>query len=172
MKVKPKVKLKLPSRAQDGYLLAEALVYIGIMVMLVSLASVILMRCIDRSVALRRNAAEISAALQTGELWRAEVRAAGSKARIETQDGQQTLRLTSSRGDVAYRFSSKAVFRRIGEGPWVRVLDNVRASTMEPDPRRNITAWRWELELQPRAKGVARPSRIRPLFTFLAVPKP
>ncbi len=167
-----KLKRRPQPKAQDGYLLAEVLVYIGTVVMLVSLASVMLARCIDRSVALRRNAGEISAALQTGELWRADVRAAASAARIETNGGQQTLRLVSSRGKVAYRFSSKAVFRRLGQGPWVRVLDNVRASTMEPDPRRNITAWRWELELQPRGKGVAKPSRIRPLFTFLAVPKP
>jgi len=166
-----KVKLRLQPRARNGYLLAEALVYIGLVVMLMSLASVMLMRCIDGSAALRRNVGEISAALQAGEHWRADVRAGGSQARLETNSGQQTLLLTSSRGEVAYRFSSKAVFRRIGQGPWFRLLDNVSASTMEPDPRPNVTAWRWELELQPRVKGAVRPGRVRPLFTFLAVPR-
>jgi Tfp pilus assembly protein FimT len=166
-----KMKLSLRAQTPHGYLLAEALVYIGVVVVLVSLAAVMLVRCIDSSLALRRAAAEISAALETGELWRADVRAASRSARLETDGGQQALCLTSPHGEVAYRFSSKAVFRRIGQGPWVRVLDNVRASTMEPDPRRNVTAWRWELELQPRAKGAVKPSRIRPLFTFFAVPK-
>ncbi len=167
-----RVNIRPQRRTQDGYLLIEALVYIGIVGMLVGLAGIMLLRCIDSSVALRRSADQISAALQAGELWRADVRAGGSKARIEANGGEQTLCLPSPRGEVAYRFSSKAVFRRIGQGPWVRFLDNVRASTMEPDQRRNVTVWHWELELQPRAKGVVRPSRIRPLFTFLAVPKP
>ena len=42
---------------------------------------------------------------------------------------------------------------------------------MTADPREYVTAWRWELELQPRATGSVKPGRVRPLFTFLAVPE-
>jgi hypothetical protein len=42
---------------------------------------------------------------------------------------------------------------------------------MAADQRQYVTAWRWELELQPRAKGSVKPGRVRPLFTFLAVPE-
>jgi len=49
-------------------------------------------------------------------------------------------------------------------------LGNVRASTMAADPRHDLVAWRWELELMPQSKASVKASRIRPLFTFLAVP--
>jgi hypothetical protein len=42
---------------------------------------------------------------------------------------------------------------------------------MQPDRREYITAWRWELELQTRATGSVKPGRVRPLFTFIAVPE-
>jgi len=156
---------------QSAYMLMEALVYIGIVVMLLSLGCVIVFRCIDNSVALRHTADAIAGALHTGERWRADVRAAGSQLRLENTAAEQTLYLRAAGGEVAYRFSSKAVFRRVGEGPWVRLLGNVKASAMASDRRRNVTAWRWELELQPQAKGTVKPSRLRPLFTFIAVPQ-
>ena len=65
---------------------------------------------------------------------------------------------------------NSAALNRVGQGPWVHLLTNVKSSTMAPDPRRHTTPWRWELELYPRAKGTAKPRRVRPLFSFLAVP--
>jgi hypothetical protein len=41
----------------------------------------------------------------------------------------------------------------------------VKNSKMEMDQRRQVTAWRWELELQSARKA----ARVRPLFTFEAV---
>ena len=83
---------------------------------------------------------------------------------------EQTLRLESAEGEVAYRFAAGAVSRRIGTGSWSRVLDRVKSSSMERDARPTVTAWRWELELQPQTRGSYKPGRVRPLFTFLAVP--
>jgi hypothetical protein len=37
---------------------------------------------------------------------------------------------------------------------------------MEIDPRRQVTAWSWKVELP----GHAGPERFRPFFTFEAVP--
>jgi hypothetical protein len=39
---------------------------------------------------------------------------------------------------------------------------------MHADPRQHVRAWRWEVELAAYRKG----ARIRPLFTFVAVPNP
>jgi len=154
-----------------GYLLIEALAYIAVLFVVLGVAFTALYRCMDHSIALRRNADDISRALHAGERWRADVRAAGTRTWIETTNQEPVLHLEGPRGDAAYRFADDTVFRRLGNGPWTRLLTNVKSSAMEPDRRQSVTAWRWELELKPRVKGVVKPSRIRPLFTFLAVPQ-
>lgn len=153
-----------------GYLLIEALVYIGLVFLLLGIATTALYRCIDNSVGLRRNADDIARAVHIGELWRDDVRAATKGISLENTGNQHVLRLKQSSREVEYRFSDNAVYRRIGEGPWSAILDQIAASSMERDPRSTVTAWRWELELQPKAHGSFKTGRVRPLFTFLAVP--
>jgi hypothetical protein len=148
----------------------ECLVYIGMVFVLLGVASVALYQCIDRSVLLRRNADDITSALHAGERWRADVRSAVGAARLELTSNGEILHLPSSRGEVAYRLSGNAMTRRFGDGGWTTVVSNLKSSAMKPDPRGNITAWHWEIELEPRAKGSVKPGKIRPLFTFIAVP--
>jgi hypothetical protein len=155
---------------QRGYLLVEALVYIAVLGAVLGVAFAAMYRCVERSLALRRNADDIACALHAGERWRADIRSAASQPRLETTDAGQLLHLDSARGAVAYRFTTNTVFRRLGEGVWVRLLPHVKSSTMTADPRQQVTAWRWELELETRAVGSLKPGRIRPLFTFTAVP--
>lgn len=157
-------------RRAGGYLLMEALVYIGLVFLVLGVGYAALFRCIDNSVALRRSAEDISNALNAGERWRADLRAADRSIRLETLGTEERLRLSGARGEVMYRFAEGGVFRRVGEAPWVRLIGDVKQSTMVADPREKVTAWRWELELQPRAKGGFKPGRVRPLFTFLTVP--
>jgi hypothetical protein len=154
-----------------GYLLMEALVYIGLVFLLLGIGSAALYRCIDNSVALRRNADDIARVVHAGELWRADIRAATNGIAWNKDGPQPVLRLERHQGEIDYRYSSDAVFRRIGSGPWSRILDQVKASTMERNPRSNVTVWSWELELEPKARGSFKPGRLRPLFTFLAVPR-
>ena len=90
---------------------------------------------------------------------------------MENTDDGQLLSLEGTRGTVVYRFTTNAVFRSVSGGPWSHVLEHVKASAMARDQRENVTAWRWELEIQPRAYGSVKPGRLRPLFTFLAVPE-
>jgi hypothetical protein len=71
---------------------------------------------------------------------------------------------------VEYRYANGELYRRLDSGPWGRVLDRLKSSVMQSDPRPRVSAWRWELELQPQAKGSVKASQVRPLFTFLAVP--
>ena len=159
-------------RSFRGFALLEALVYIGLVVMLLGIGYVALYRCIDNSVALRRSVDDIANALRLGERWRADLRAARGEVRIENGPGEQTLYLPGPRGVNAYRFAEGALFRRLGEGQWIRLLGDIKTSTMSAEKRGDVFAWRWELELEPRSKATVKASRIRPLFTFLAVPEP
>ncbi len=159
------------SRGSRAYLMIEALVYIAVIVALLGAGYAAMYRCIDSSLALRRNADDIANALHAGERWRADVRAAASQIRVEDTDAGQLLYLESARGPAVYRFSTNAIFRRLGEGPWVRLLPNVKSSSMAADRREHVTAWRWELELATRTQGSVKPGRVRPLFTFVAVPE-
>ena len=154
--------------SERGYLLAECLVYLSVVFVLLGSGYVALYRCMDNSVALRRSADDIADALHAGERWRADVRSAAGQVRLEKTSTDQIILLSNPRGEVGYRFSSGVLYRRMGPGPWAPLLTSVKSSVMEPDPRQNVTAWRWELELQPRGKGSAKPGRFRPLFTFIA----
>lgn len=162
--------LEGPGSGQRGYLLIEALIYIAVLTALLGVGYSAMYRCIDSSIALRRNADEIAGALQAGERWRADVRSAASPVRLENTDAGQFLYLDGPRGAVTYRFATNAVSRQLGGGPWVCLLPRAKSSNMTADPREHVTAWRWELELQPRQSGSVKPGRVRPLFTFLAVP--
>lgn len=155
--------------ARSGYLLVEALVYIGLVFLLLGIGTAAMYRAIDNSVALRRNADDITRAVHAGERWRADVRAASRGILQEETDRQPLVRLKGDRGEVDYRYSENSLYRRAGEGPWSRLLDHVQSSSMTRDRRPNVTVWVWELELQPKAHGSFKPGRVRPLFTFLAV---
>ncbi len=171
MKTHPSRPPRASRPGQRAYLLIEALVYIAVIVALLGAGYAAMYRCVDSSLALRRNADDITSALHAGERWRADVRAATSPPRVENTDAGQLLYLDGARGAIVYRFSTNAIFRRLDTGSWVRLLPNAKSSTMTADPREHVTAWRWELELQTRAKGSVKPGRVRPLFTFLAVPE-
>jgi hypothetical protein len=75
------------------------------------------------------------------------------------------LHIPEAHAEVAYRFSSDTVSRRIANGEWAPVLDRVKTSAFIDDRRKNTTAWVWEVELQTYRKSL---TRTRPLFTFIA----
>jgi hypothetical protein len=154
------------SRREHAYLMVEVLVYIGMVFLLLGIGYMAMYRCISNSVALRRNADDISTALHVGERWRTDIRASTGQPRIETSDWEQVLHLPADDREIIYLYSHQAVFRRNGEGPWVQVLTNIKTSAILADARQNVTALRWELELATRGK----PHRVRPLFTFIGVP--
>lgn len=153
-----------------AYMLTEALVYIGLIFLLLGIAYGATYRLVDNSVALRRNADDIIRAVHAGERWRADLRAADKGVHLDNNSEGQILRLERAKGEVDYRFADGAVLRRIGAGPWSRVLERVRSSAMERESRPSVTVWRWELELEPQNTGSFKTGRIRPLFTFLGVP--
>jgi hypothetical protein len=162
--------MKLHSNPSSlGYMLTEALVYIGLVFVLLGIGYTAMYRCIDSSVALRRNADDILGAVHAGEQWRADIRLAERGVRWD-HTSEPFLRLQGATNVVDYRFAGSSVYRREDDGQWSKVLDRVESSTMERDARPAVTVWRWELELLAKAHGSFKPGRVRPLFTFLAVP--
>jgi hypothetical protein len=160
---------KSPRRAgKRAMMLIECLVYMGALVALLGVGYAVFYYSFENSFALRRSTDDIAKALKAGERWRADVRSAGNQVRFEGTPENRILRLRGQRGEVAYQFSTNSVLRRVGSGPWTCVLERVKSSAMESEARPSVTAWRWELELQPRSK---KPVRVRPLFTFIAVPE-
>ena len=155
------------SQSECAYMIIETMVYLSVLFTLLGVAYVAMYRCIDRSVALRRNADALTSAVQAGEHWRADVRAANAPIQNERQE---VIHVPTALGEILYRFETNAVLRRAPSNAWVRVLANVKSSAMQPDARQRLTAWRWELELLPVKKDTSNTNRIHPLFTFIAVP--
>src|SRR6202158_5426895 len=80
-----------------AYLMTEALVYIGVSFLLLGVGYAVMYRCVNNSIALRRNAEDIARTLRAGEQWRADVRSATSPGRWETTDTGRILRLPGKR---------------------------------------------------------------------------
>lgn len=151
-----------------GFMLIECLVYIGVVFVVLGIGFAAMYRCMENSVALQRSTEDIARALNAGERWRADIRAANGAIRWEETSDTRVLRMAGERGEVTYQFTSNAVLRCVAPGSWSCILASVKSSTMHEETRDQVTAWRWELELQPRSK---KPVSVRPLFTFLAVPE-
>ena len=157
-------------RLCQGYSLTECLVYIAAAFVLLGVGFVAMQRCIDNSVLLRRNAHDIARAVHIGEVWRSDIRKA-EQVRLNEGAGAGVLQIQTQTNRIEYRFTDGAVQRRVEPGPWGQVLDRVKDSTMRTAPRQNIAVWCWELELEPTKRSGVQASRIRPLFTFVAVPE-
>lgn len=153
-------------KTNRGMALIELLVYMSVLLVLMGVGYAAFYRCLDNTTALRQSSDDIVNALHAGEDWRGDVRKA-ARVRLDSTPAEQILHLFGPHGEVDYRFAANAVSRRIGDNPWSPFLSRVQSTAFVSDSRRDVTAWRWELELQPHKKRI---SRIRPLFTFIAVP--
>ncbi|HEU5068920.1 MAG TPA: prepilin-type N-terminal cleavage/methylation domain-containing protein [Verrucomicrobiae bacterium] len=153
--------------ARRGFTLIECLAYIAVLGVLMSVGSFTVSKAWDQSRLLNRNAQDIGQTLRTGERWRAEIRAATGIVVTDSSPTNKLVRLTTRTGPVDYQFAAGEIRRRAGtNAPWVTVLSRVQTSAMQRIERESVTGWRWELELAPLEKH----GRLRPLFTFTAVP--
>ncbi len=175
------MKLRASGLREEGYLMTEALVYIGAVGVLLTVGLIAMFRCVDSSLVLRRNANDIARAVHIGELWRSEIRVATNAVWLR-EPGGDILQLEGPAKRVQYRLAEGALYRRIDSGPWGRALEQVKASDMHRaagDQGRGSSGegrggfkgeiWHWDLELQPRSRGPVAAARMRPLFTFIAV---
>ncbi len=144
-----------------GYLMLEMLVFMALSVVILGIAGSAYWRCVDNSKQLQRNAEDILAAVDAGERWRSDIRLAESVV-AETN----LVTLTQAGDTVEYRFDHDAIWRHSSRSnQTIRLLANVKSSSMQSEARAQIHAWRWEIELQSRKK----PPFLHPLFTFKAV---
>lgn len=153
-------------RSQHGVSLIECLAYIALVTLVLGLASAVFFRCWDDSKHLRRNADDIVRALYAGEQWRADVRTANGPIQVTDLNDTENVVIPGRSGKIIYTCASGVLRRQTGAGaPMIVELEHVKSSRMSPEPRPPVTAWRWELELQPGQKQV----RMLPLFTFETV---
>lgn len=153
-------------QVRGGYLLIEYLIYIAVLAVVMGVAFAAFYRFLDHARDLARNTDDILRTLQVGELWRADIRAAIAPPEARIGQGANACEITRTNGPVVYLFGDGAIWRQEGSAAAKVVLPRVRASAVSREQRHGITCWRWEVELQTRRKIV----RVRPLFTFLAVP--
>ena len=152
---------------QRGISLIQCLAYIAVLAILMAIGGSTVAKAWDRSRALSRNSQDIQRAINVGERWRADIRAATGRIETLVTQTNQTLRIPTHDARVEYEFTDGEVRRRDTQhAGWMIVLPKVNASQMQPGTEPGVTSWQWELELKPTQKN----ARVRPLFTFTAVP--
>jgi hypothetical protein len=152
-----------------AFSLIECLVYMGILMLLVGLALAGFYRTLKQTSNLEKNAADIVRAVQAGERWREDIRLATGVPQWIGAGPTRELHIPQASGDVAFVFRDNAVWRRSAPAhAWEPLLAQVKDSKMIEDRRPRVIAWRWDVELQENQKV----ARVRPLFSFLAVPPP
>lgn len=156
----------LASPDRRGIMLIECMVYMALVALILGLAFAAFYRTLEHSTRLNANAADIARTLHAGERWRADVRQATRPLQVTTEAGQLTVTVPQKAGTVRYVFKDGVVSRE--ELPGNRradVLGKVKRCEFIRDARQHVAVWRWELELA----GKQETTRVRPLFTFLAV---
>jgi hypothetical protein len=147
-----------------GIMLMECIVYLSVFFLVAGLALAAFYRALDFTRALRRTSGEISLALDAGERWRADLRAATGPVRVTENDGINALHIPRGADETVYSVSDGGVRRRAGrQSPEVQVLSGIKNARFVRDQREHVIAWRWELELKTNLKA----ARLRPLFSFV-----
>jgi hypothetical protein len=155
-------------RRRQGMMLLEAVVYGVVFFLILSLAGAAFARALDQSQRLRRNAADISLALEAGERWRADVRAATAPPRLVQEGPIQALHLPQPQGEVVYFLADDTLLRRANsDAPWIKVLGGLKSAAFCEDTRTHVTSWRWEFEF----KSDSKRAKLRPWFCLQAVPQ-
>jgi hypothetical protein len=144
----------------SGIALIECLIYIVMLAVVLGIAYEAFYAILEHTSRLQRGAADINRAVVAGELWRADIRRASGLPKIGAAGGEITMLQKGK--EVAYTFHSNTVYRKEGtlQTPF---LLQVQSSRMVVDDGGSC---RWEVELDPGRK----PGKIKPLFTFQAVP--
>jgi hypothetical protein len=162
MKLPPTIPL---TRDTVGIMLIECLVYIAVFTVIVGLGMMTFYLYWDNSKALRYTTDDITAALRTGERWRADVRSATGEITVETTVAGELLRIPHGTNEVLYQFNAGEIHRQSAPSGFAEpMLTVVKASQMVRDKRGPVNAWRWELELKPRRNETRLPLQ----FTFEA----
>ena len=157
------IRSKPRASRRAGLTLIEMLVYMAVAVVVVGFTTATFYDCWENTKALRRNADDIARALDIGEHWRADMRAATGAIELTSANESEQLHIPVRAGAVTYTFANGEVRRQSNSaGRDIVWLSNVKSSRMLSETRGRVSAWRWELEL----KSSRKVPRLRPLFTF------
>lgn len=157
------MEFKSRQSAARGIVLIDAMVYIVVLGIVLLLAASVFDKGMRESAGLQRNMADIERAMKAGERWRTDVRSAIGT--IESTG--QTLTIPQRDGEIVYEFATNEVRRTVNATKAEVFLARVQTSSMTQERRGDVVGWKWEVELERRVKE----ARVRPLFTFMAVPK-
>lgn len=153
-----------PSRSRRGMMLIEVIAYMAMFFVITGLAYDALYRCWTASAEFRRNSEEAARALQAGEQWRADVRAATGPIEASSMHDGQTVRIPGAGGEIVYDWRGERLSRSDARGRAEVVLSRIKSSRMADELKPFGAVWRWDLELTAKPKW-----RTRPLFSFAAV---
>jgi hypothetical protein len=158
----------LPVHRECGIMLVECIAYMAVFLILSAVATGAFYLSWDHSKALISATDDITAALQAGERWRSDVRAASGTIHIEKTPFGEVVSIPHAGKEIVYRLHSGELRRQAGSGGFSAVLlPRVISSEMTLDKRGDVQAWRWEVEVAQRRKETHIPL----LFTFEAAQK-
>jgi hypothetical protein len=159
-------RFRLAGEGRSGILLVECLVYLAVVSIVFGFGLLLFHGVVKSSQRFRQASEEMIMALRTGERWREDIHAATAPVELSRNAQGWMLRVPRAGGDSTYVFASGELRRsRRGSGEMQVVLSGVKSLEWRREDRGALQVWRWELELESR---VLR-SRLRPMFTFLAV---
>jgi len=162
MKIKPQA----GRDRSAGVSLIECLVYIAVFSILLGVGTAAFFFCWDHTRAVIYATNDIETALRAGERWRADVRASTGVISVESTEKGHVVTIPEGAKEIVYRFANGELRRQTApENVSQLLLPRVKISQMQSDPRGNVAAWRWELELNERRKETHLPI----VFTFEAV---
>lgn len=158
-----------PVRARlAGVTLIECLVYVAVFSILLGLGTAAFFFCWEHTKAVAYATSDIESALRAGEHWRADVRAATGTISVESTASGQVVTIPEGGKEISYRLATGQLWRQSSLPNFAQLLlPKVKSSQMQSDPRGQVTAWRWELQLNERRRETHLPL----VFTFEAVPK-
>ncbi len=154
-----------PARGTAGILLVECLVYLAVFSLLTGIGMGAFYLCWGQTQAVICATDDIDAALRAGERWRADVRHATGKISVEPSAAGERMRIPGAQKGIVYRIEAGEMWRESAASPTPQLLlRKIKNSSVTPEARAGVTAWRWELELEVRRNE----SQLPLLFTFEA----
>lgn len=149
-------------------MLVECIVYMAVFLILSGVATGAFYLSWDHSKALVSASDDIGTALQAGERWRADVRAASGTIRIQKTPAGEIVTIPEGEKEIVYRFNGREMRRQAGSSGFsALLLPRIASSEMTSNQRGDVQAWRWELEVKQQRKETHLPL----LFTFEAAQK-
>lgn len=145
--------------------LIEALVYIAVFMMVVGLTYQCFHMFLKNSQNLKKATEDIIRVTQIGDRWREDIRNADS---IKYDNG--ILFLNKDGRESCYSFKDNALqFRGAAlDSQWKILSDRIGECIFTETAHKGFSAWEMNIELKVRNEK----SKVKPLFSFMAVNKP